>query len=126
MKEIKFKYIWEVDGKLYPHIFTLEEIDGGKTTEPCGIYKSLPKHKLQFTGLLDKNGVEIFEGDIVKVFIEIADKKWEEIRVIKWDIQKCGFGWENTDEKGYLFHQYHEKDLEVIGNIYEDKNLLTS
>ncbi len=78
---------------------------------------------MQFTGLLDKNGKEIYEGDIViprdsdrplKLFIESAKKPF----VIKWEYS----GWENIDnreEYGFL-----SSDLEIIGNIYENPELI--
>ena len=66
---------------------------------------------MQFTGLKDKNGVEIFEGDIVKCW-------YGHKGVVKWGY----FGFE-IDELDNSFHHTYEK-AEVIGNIYENKELL--
>jgi uncharacterized phage protein (TIGR01671 family) len=85
---------------------------------------------LQFTGLKDKNGKEIYEGDIVD---DIADPgmKW----VIQWEKDMCSFVFQNPWEKGNLNSfdfmimedrrsKKKQKGYEVVGNIYENPELL--
>ena len=68
----------------------------------------------QFTGLTDKNGKRIFEGDIIK----LDD---EEIRVIRYD-DKCAGYYFNGDSCGLCVSRENERM--VIGNIHDNPELL--
>lgn len=75
----------------------------------------------QYTGLKDKNGKEIYEGDIVKnawphpYFIEYS-KDWGAYMTV----EKHGLN-DSQAEYDYLSNR---KDVEIIGNIYENPELL--
>ena len=66
---------------------------------------------VEFTGLNDKNGFEIFEGDMVS-------NDLKEKGIVKWE--GIGFNWGNN----FSINKGDTDEIEVIGNIYENPELL--
>ena len=80
---------------------------------------------IQFTGLLDKNGKEIYEGDIVSAVFQqdyfSSDEPKNVVDVIEIELMT---GMEKIYNGGPDGCEWYE-DIEVIGNIYENPELLT-
>ncbi|RXI56953.1 YopX family protein [Clostridium tetani] len=123
-REIKFRgYAVEemLNSQWIEDAFGVEDIEytNGKISTylltPYGDYEVIKKSVGQYTGLKDKNRVEIYEGDIVK----FDNNNFEVYQHPSGDWQAGGYSiWENISEDGI------ENEWEVIGNIYENPELL--
>ena len=81
----------------------------------------------QSTGLLDKNGKEIFEGDYINVTAPLYDDyiEWQKKNggyVVKWRDDECCFGLWDGERWECPIDWWVTK--EIIGNIYENPDLL--
>jgi uncharacterized phage protein (TIGR01671 family) len=86
---------------------------------------------MQYTGLLDKNGKEIYEGDLLKpeegYLSEDAESAFTNIYELRWDNDSAGFVLFDYD-LGEVADDDHilniHSNFEVIGNIYENPELV--
>lgn len=79
---------------------------------------------MQYTGLKDKNGKEIYEGDIIK-YKSPYDRRLKHISPVKFLETEASFGIKDRyGNKIPLYTISANNYFEVIGNIYENKNLL--
>ena len=127
MREIKFKvwdkenkkFITSVQGKahigidLNGNVYNLQDGSGGKERYEL----------IEFTGLKDKNGKEIYEGDIIQC-------DHEKIGVIEYDDYYEGGGrfwptWKDGDCCDICLDKKRWYYFEIIGNIYEDSELIS-
>ena len=118
-REIKFRFYNQLNSEKWSiYEKPLEDVESNDTLKSNAV--------CQFTGLLDKHGVEIYEGDIVKITELYLDDDWFEILEVRYAsngyhlYEKDSVGWRAT------LSRYEEKfRVEVIGNIYENSELLT-
>ena len=89
----------------------------------------IPETIGQYTGLTDKNGKRIFEGDIIKYKntdgIKFNGVALTTIGKVVYNEKNASFAISGKDEIGAKYYDYFPiKNIEVIGNIHDDPELL--
>ena len=121
MREIKFRGVDIADDKwIYGSLVKVGKdyhILGGGETEAHD-YNIVDEESIgQFTGLRDKNGREVYEGDMFK-FIN------GDIMYVKWVKEYVEFELMDANTETTNLNIWFAEDTEVIGNIFENKDLL--
>jgi hypothetical protein len=128
MRKIKFRgYSIKEERFIYGDLLTFENCFGISETKGERNFYIVETNSIgQFTGLHDKNGKEIYEGDIL--YNEQIHKKTEKHKTpIKNFIvcfEVCGFECKSTVGEKIALLRYNTKCFEVTGNIYENPELL--
>ena len=152
MREIKFKAVMErIDGAIYvsdgygaessflSYLFDFEDNRWDRFLEGIITEQRFVKlfpdddedvkgwshiENIQWTGLLDKNDDEIYEGYIVKF---IPSGEYGKVTTFGKS-QNLGIEWEKSKTAFFtpMFYLGCETELEIIGNIYENKELLNT
>ena len=123
MREILFRGKWKCNGKWVEGSLLIWS-DGGAEichTNPENedeLQKVIvwPETVGQFTGLTDKNGKKIFEGDIVEVMHESVYR-------CRWNEGNCEFGFVNESVSFGLAYVSPDS-MVIIGNIHDNPELL--
>lgn len=118
-REVKFRAWHKGDGNRY--ILDIRDIAvlGIDGVDNIDMFENF----CQYTGLKDKDGKEIYEGDIVKFKAIIHGNKIAE-GIVSYHPITAGFIIDRGDNGCYYFN-VQISDLEIIGNIYENPELLT-
>lgn len=123
MREIKFRG-WDKE---------IEAIVDYGSFIPQYEYENGIVNLMQYTGLKDKNGKEIYEGDILEIenddeYSFMASQPRKILREVKWQ-DYYGAGWNmgesHKDGEKRWSYGFYSKESEVVGNIYENHELLT-
>lgn len=114
MREIKFR-AWDGNKMTYADMASL--------VRPNGLDFRLAVHNeaviMQFTGLKDKNGVEIWEGDVYEFFGYTVEDGLQKRRLIR-EVVKPG----DIESLWRVYCLMSMNNLEVLGNVWEHPHLL--
>ena len=128
MREIKFRAYVKEYNKCFPVLTIWDNsvcLDLSKTDDLFDrkVFSRDKIKLMQYTGLKDINGKELYEGDIIKCKYNEMYCNETEIGLVIWNNQLSAYSLDNGEIKPTL-SCFNENKLEVIGNEYENPELL--
>lgn len=123
MREFKFR-AWDTEKQEMATVnfIGLNDYEVGMEDEECRRWRATYPYVcrlMQYTNLKDKNGKEIYEGDILKVKLDGGEANLY-VKYTNGEYRVVNEGkWEDS-----LYTYMYFGDVEVVGNIYENKDLL--
>lgn len=133
---IEFKYVFSNGAKTIVEVYSLDQIEA--IAEDDTNYHAEKGYKLidrlQFTGLLDCNGLKIFDGDIVQSYHFTDENRKDHFlsHIVKWSDKFNG--WFMLNEKDlsgndgsiqmWVYMKSSKYTAKVIGNIHQNSELL--
>ncbi len=127
MREIKFR-AWDKEHceMCYPvqvlswtESSEIEDFEGVRPSGGAACLYSGEFELMQYTGLKDKNGKDVYESDVIQ------SGRTKLYYVIKWEDESASWIALCTDtSKDYCLGSYGWREAEIVGNIYESPELL--
>lgn len=123
MREFKFR-AWDTEKQKMAivNFIGLNDYEVGMEDEECRRWRATYPYVcrlMQYTNLKDKNGKEIYEGDILKVKVDDGEANLY-VKYTNGEYRVVNEGrWEDS-----LYAYMYFGDVEIVGNIYENKDLL--
>ena len=132
MREIKFRFWDKVNQQMrYMGLNSVigwerASLDIMMLTKGTPLKRQLDKciYLQQYTGLKDKLGKEIYEGDIVGSYSSIGVVKYGECFINGQEYDCWGFYLDDEDKELLRYSEQKYSDYKIIGNIYESPELL--
>ena len=133
MREILFRGKRKIDNRWIEGNFITDEqelskayigylfgVDDDGTVHDTDVTEVDPETVCQWTGLTDKKGSKIFEGDIVKVLYTNGQEDGGDVTEVKYSEKSASFSpwdWEYDCDGCDLY--FHIKEIEIVGNAFD-------
>ena len=121
----------EGDGKMFfiPEMnskctCTHDERDNILSFNSGTFYKVAHETVGQFTGLIDKNGKKIFEGDLIRHYNQSNHPEAYDLYRVEFDVRGCMWVGRYNDNYAAQLRNYLGEHYEVVGNIHDNPELL--
>ncbi len=119
----KFRAWWE-KGKRMLDIAAIDFLEKEVKSHANVMYRFDDIELMQSTGLVDKNGKEIFESDIVKIPDDYSAFGKNAGEILKVAFNNGCFRLKRPNSKGRGFYFEDDSTVTIIGNIYENPEFL--